>query len=187
MRISGDSMTYDWIDGWAKVPDTESARDGFAHTGVVVTENGNVITFHSGDPTVLVFDGDGNLLRSWDSGLDNAHDIAIVNEGGSEYLWLVGDTAGRVLKTDLAGAVVTKLAPPDIDAYREAEYKPTSVAVNEERFGGNGDVWVTDGYGESLIHRYTSRGQYVGTISGEEGQAGRFEQPHGIWIDKAQA
>ena len=62
MRIKGDGTSYDWVDGWAKIPDTESAQAGFAHTGVVVTEDGSVVTFHPGDPTVLTFDGDGNLL-----------------------------------------------------------------------------------------------------------------------------
>ena len=184
MRIKGDGTSYDWVDGWANIPDTEGARTGFAHTGVVVTQDGAIVTFHPGDTTVLTFDGDGNLLASWDSGLENAHDIAIVREGGSEYLWLAGNTTGRVVKFTLSGERVTELEPPDLDVYRDAEYKPTSVAVNEERHGGNGDIWVTDGYGEAYIHRYTKAGGYVDNINGQEGEAGRFNQPHGIWIDR---
>ncbi len=42
---SGDH-TYDWIDGWAKIPNSESARSGWAHHGIVVSETGSVITFH---------------------------------------------------------------------------------------------------------------------------------------------
>jgi sugar lactone lactonase YvrE len=184
MRISGARTSYDWIDGWGKVPDTESARAGFAHTGVVVTGDGRIATFHPGDPSVLIFDRDGSLLQSWDSGIDNAHGIAIVRENGSEHLWLAGNTTGRVLKFTLDGDLLLELDPPDIDAYKDAEYKPTSVAVNEERHGGNGDVWVADGYGGFLIHRYTRDGEYLSTLNGEEGDAGRFNQPHGIWIDR---
>ena len=68
--------------------------------------------------------------------------------------------------------------------YQEGNYSPTFVAVNEERHGGNGDVWVTDGYGESHVHRFSKSGEYLGSINGDEGRAGRFNCPHGIFIDR---
>ena len=69
------------------------------------------------------------------------------------------------------------------------------IRVNQERHGGNGDVWVTDGhggngdvwvtdgYGEYYVHRYDKDGNYLTSLSGEEGSAGRFSNPHGVWID----
>ena len=68
--------------------------------------------------------------------------------------------------------------------YRDSRCSPTSVAVDEERFGGSGDVWVADGYGQSYVHRYDKTGAYIGSINGEEGSAGRFNCPHGIFIDR---
>ena len=38
MRIGAGDDTYEWVDNWAKIPDTPSARTGWAHHGVVVTE-----------------------------------------------------------------------------------------------------------------------------------------------------
>ncbi|NJL31657.1 MAG: hypothetical protein HC898_08515 [Phycisphaerales bacterium] len=52
--------------------------------------------------------------------------------------------------------------------------------MNEERFGGNGDIWVTDGYGSSFIHRYNKTGGYQSSINGSEGSAGHFKCPHGV-------
>ena len=49
--------------------------------------------------------------------------------------------------------------------------------------GGTGDVWVADGYGESLVHRFRRDGSYVTSLSGLEG-AGRFSCPHAVWIDR---
>ena len=184
MRIAVGENTYEWIDDWAKIPDTESARNGFAHHSVVVTEAGTVMTFHQGDPTVLELDRDGNLLRQWDSGLSNAHDIALVKEEDTEYLWLANNESGDVVKKTLDGQTVMSLRQPDLPVYREGRYSPTSVAVNEERCGGNGEVWVADGYGESYVHRFSKAGDYLGSINGEEGEAGRFTQPHGIWVDR---
>jgi hypothetical protein len=60
------------------------------------------------------------------------------------------------------------------------------VAVFEERAGGNGDIWVADGYGQNYVYRYSrfsKAGEYVGSINGQEGGAGPFQCPHAIWID----
>ena len=43
MRIGSGSHTYQFIDHWADIPDTESSRTGWAHHGGVVSETGSVI------------------------------------------------------------------------------------------------------------------------------------------------
>jgi hypothetical protein len=183
MRIGSGEHTYEWLEKWAKIPDTESARTGKAHHGIVISETGNVISFHQADPTVLTFDPEGNLVSSWNGTVDNAHGMTIVKEGGAEYLWLADNTTGKVVKTTLGGELVMSIDRPDIEVYRDGRYSPPGVAVNEERHGGNGDVYVSDGYGSSYIHRYDSRGDYISSINGEEGEAGRLATPHAIWID----
>ena len=72
---------------------------------------------------------------------------------------------------------------PEHDAYKQSRYSPTSVAVDEIFDGGTGDVWVADGYGASLVHRFSKDGSYMETIDGTEGE-GRFDCPHGIIIDR---
>jgi hypothetical protein len=76
------------------------------------------------------------------------------------------------------------LERPDLPVYQEGKYSPTSVAVDEPRFGGSGDIWVADGYGQHRVHHYDRHGRYLGSISGEEGAAGPFKTPHGVWIDR---
>jgi DNA-binding beta-propeller fold protein YncE len=46
-----------------------------------------------------------------------------------------------------------------------------------------GDVWVADGYGNNLVHRFGADGTHRQTLTGEEG-AGRFDCPHGVLIDR---
>ncbi len=202
MAIGSGRASYEWLDHWAKVPDTESARTEWAHHDVGVTQGGEVVTFHQDNRTVLVLGKDGDVLRSWDSGLTAAHGMVMVVEGASEYAWIADtgrtrpasqqyratDTgqrlSGRVVKTTLDGKIIAELQEPGIPIYREGDYLPTSVAVNEERHGGNGDIWVADGYGQSYVHRYTKAGEYVGGITGEEGRGGRFSTPHGVFVDR---
>jgi DNA-binding beta-propeller fold protein YncE len=201
MRIgTGDNM-YEWIEDWAKTPDTESARTGWSHHGIVVSESGEVYAGHQDDPIVQIFDADGEFLRSWPSDCADTHGLTLVNEGGTEYLWIADNGAkrhpstayeypdtdakviGKAVKKTMDGETVLELATPPLAAYGESDYKPTWVAVNEVRNGGNGDIWVTDGYGANLVHRYSSSGEYLSTISGEEGDAGSFDCPHAIFID----
>ena len=202
LRTGTGSSTYEWIDGWATVPNGEAAAAGWAHPGMIVTREGEVLTFHSGSPTVLAFDREGRHLRSWDLGVADAHGMTLVEEDGTEFLWIADNgskraadlgyeyaagseqVSGQVLKTTLDGRTVTTLKLPDLPVYRGSRCSPTSVAVDEERFGGTGDVWVADGYGESYVHRYDKTGAYISSINGEEGSAGRFDCPHGIFINR---
>ena len=183
MRIGSGSQAYEWIDSWARVPDTESFRDGWAHGDMVITDAGEVITVHQGEPKVLVLDLDGNLRRSWDTPLTNAHGIDLVEENGKEYVWLADDQSGQVVKCDLGdGRIVLGIQRPDLPIYKDGAYSPTAVAVNQETHGGNGDVWVADGYGQNYVHRYDNAGNYMASINGEEG-AGRMANPHGLLVD----
>ncbi len=200
MQIGSGTNTYEWQDTWASIPESESARDGWAHHGVTVLESGQIITYHPGDPTMMVLDPDGTLVRTFPVDLSDAHGITVVKEGGRELLWIAdngrkrlpdigydyssGEVRGQVLKMDLEGNILASLAKPDLDVYREGMYSPTWVAVNEERHGGNGDIWVADGYGQSYVHRYDSSGNYIASINGEEGETGRFNCPHAIFIDR---
>ncbi len=200
MQVGSGANTYDWMDDWAAISKSESARTGWAHHGVVVTRSGEIVAYHQGDPTIMVFDSEGNLLRSWDISVTDAHGMTLVEEDGTEYLWIAdngakrlpylayeypsGPRTGQVLKTTLDGETVMSLERPDIEVYGEQEYSPTWVVVNEERHGGNGDVWVADGYGASYVHRYDRAGNYLSSINGEEGDAGAFDCPHAIFVDR---
>ncbi|NQW16067.1 MAG: hypothetical protein HQ478_01140 [Chloroflexi bacterium] len=199
VRIGTSAGEYEWADGWAKIPPTQSLTDGWSHHGVVVTDNDEVIAFHPGDPEMLVFDLDGNLLRSWSTDLKDAHGMALAKDSSGQYLWTsdpgakrapeidyeygAGPRAGKVVKWSLDGKDVLRLERPDHPAYKDGEYSPTSVTVFEEASDGNGDIWSSDGYGQSLIHRYDKSGNYLSTIDGTEGSGGRFDCPHGVWVD----
>ena len=201
MHVGSGRAKYEWIDNWAQIPETESARTGWAHHGVVISETGDVIAFHQADRTFLAFDPDGTLKRSWPSGLTEAHGITLVKEGGTEYLWVADNGRkrdasldynypnpddqymGRVVKMTLDGDIVMALERPGISAYESGNYSPTGAVVNENQNGGNGDIWVSDGYGEWYVHHYDKAGNFLGSINGEEGKAGKFALPHAIFID----
>lgn len=183
MQIGIDGMQYEWIEDWARILDTPSGIENGRTHGVVVTDSGNVMVFTQADPGVLTFNQQGELVASWGDRFSGAHGMTLVKEDDTEYLWLTDQNSREVVKTTLDGQTVLNIEPPKHPVYEKANYIPTWVAVNEERFGGNGDIWVTDGYGSNYIHRYDKTGRYLLSINGEEGKTGAFSCPHGIWVD----
>jgi DNA-binding beta-propeller fold protein YncE len=170
--------SYRWHENWVTVPGASGHANGRTH-GVAVDRSGRVYVFHQAVPSVLVYDAQGRLLASWGS-YPGAHGLTLVEEEGEEFFWVTDQECAVVEKTTTAGKVVSRIAAPAYAAHEP--YVPTWAAVNELRHGGNGDVWVADGYGSSRVSRYDAAGNWLATLDGTEG-AGRFNCPHGIWFD----
>jgi sugar lactone lactonase YvrE len=132
-------------------------------------------------PAVLEFDPSGKFVRGWGNRFaKGAHGLAYDRRGEQEFLYIVDyDQQAAVVKCTLDGKEVLELKKPKHAAYPEGRsYKPTDVAI-----APNGDIYVTDGYGQSLIHRYNAAGDYVQTIGWSGKDTGQFQCPHGICID----
>ena len=172
-------MAYEWIENWAKIPDTESGRTNGRTHGVCVSKSGNVIVFCQAKNGLITFDPDGKLVSA--VGGDRwlgAHGLTLMEEDGVEYLWLADQTSCEVAKVTLDGETVMTVAKPDISAYHgdnAKPYCPTWAAQNPV----NGDIWVGNGYGSHLVHRYDKSGTYLATLDGTAG-AGKFAEPHGV-------
>ena len=95
MRVGDGQTEYQWTEDWAEIPPSESATNGWAHNGVAITASGDVISFHPGESTMMVFDSQGKLARSWQTDFTDAHGITIVNEAGVEYLWVADNGRKR--------------------------------------------------------------------------------------------
>jgi len=173
--------SYKWIHDWITIPENQSSRENGRTHGVVVSQTGSIFVFHQATPSVLEFSPDGTLRSSWGD-FPGAHGMTLVEENGKEYLWLTDQDSKQVVKTTLTGEIVQSLPQPSHKAYEEGDYVPTWVAVNPE----NANIWVADGYGCNLVHRFNKVGTYLSSIDGSEGSAGRFTCPHGIWIGERQ-
>jgi len=198
--VGSGPLQYEWIDSWAHLPDPDEQVKAWPHHGLVVTQVGDILMFDPAQPRLLEFDRNGHLLRISSSlEAQEAHGMTLVLEDAVELLWIADagqrrttanqykppleDGKSVVLKLSLDGRTLQRLPRPTHPAYEDGYYRPTSVAVSETRFGGNGDVWVADGYGESYVHRFAADGTYLGSLSGEDG-VGRFKEPHAVYIDR---
>jgi hypothetical protein len=182
MQVGSGAFTYEWIEPWARIPDTASGKENGRTHGVAVSKTGKVIVFNQANPGVLIYSAEGQLLDSWGDRFGGAHGLRLVEENGVEYLWLVDQNNGEVCKCTLAGETVLSLEMPSVEARRKDKWVPTWASEYEKRHGGDGSVWVADGYGSGTVTRYLADGTWVKTLTGEEG-AGKFNCPHAVFVD----
>jgi DNA-binding beta-propeller fold protein YncE len=187
-RLGDGPAVYDWFDG----PDHSAVSAGWAHHGVAVTDAGDIVSFDAETADVLIFNFNGELIGRWSSGLTEAHGITVVANKDGECLWVadpgqkmrsvspgryeaisVGEH-GRVVKFSLDGHILLELAVPPIQVYDRERYSPTAVVAD----GGDGRVWVADGYGQSLVHVFDSEDRHIGVLPGS------FDCPHGLLFDR---
>jgi hypothetical protein len=187
-RLGDGPAVYDWFDG----PDHGAISPAWAHHGVAVTDAGDIVAFDAETADVLIFNFDGELIGRWSSGLTEAHGITVVANKDGECLWIadpgqkmrsvspgqyeaisVGEH-GRVVKFSLDGRILRELAVPPIQVYDRERYSPTAVVAD----GGDGRIWVADGYGQSLVHVFDSEGRHIGVLPGS------FDCPHGLLFDR---
>jgi DNA-binding beta-propeller fold protein YncE len=185
---------------WSEWPDGDDSSLAMSHTGIVLAR-GHIVMGAASEASLVFRDAGGNVEQVVPvSDAAELHGLTLVAEDGEDLLWIAdpgfkayggkadfdlqeSPRGGQVFQVDLDGRRRRTIEQPDLDAYAEAGWQPTGVAVDETRLGGSGDIWVTDGYGASLVHRYTDDGRHVATLSGDEG-AGRFDQPHDLLIDR---
>lgn len=188
LQVDSDQFRYRPIADWAKWPSGWTVTEV---TAVATDSQDRVFVFNRGDHPVAVFDPDGNLLFSWGEGLfTNPHGITIADD---DSVFLTDDHGHVVHRFTLEGKLLvsmgTRGSPSDTGAtsidYRTIRHAgppfnfPTNLAV-----GPNGDWYISDGYGNARIHRFSPDGKLKHSW-GEPGSGpGQFHVPHGIAIDK---
>lgn len=145
--------------------------------GLAVDAQDQVWIFHRGKTPVQVFGRDGVLVRSWDNAtFKSGHHMKIGPEGN---VWLTDSGAHTVYKYSPEGERLMTLGTPGEPGEDDRHFnRPTDMAITPA-----GDIFVTDGYGNSRVVHFDAEGRFVKTW-GKLGTApGEFDTPHGIVVD----
>jgi len=164
------------VEDWARLP------PGFVFGdvgGVAVDSKDNVYVFNRSEHPMMVFDRDGNFLRSWGEGLfTRPHGIHI---GPDDAVWCTDDGDHCVRKCTPEGKVVMTIGIPGAPAPLMSGlpfHRCTHTALSPR-----GDLYVSDGYGNARVHKYSPDGKLIGSW-GEPGiDPGQFNVPHNICCD----
>lgn len=187
--VGGGRHRFRAIEDWARLP--EGWRAPMA--AVAVDSRDRVYGFNRGEHPVVVLDKDGRFLHAWGEGLFAFPHAIRVDR--SDNIWIVDRNNGQVFKFTPEGKLLLTLgtkgyrsdtgAGEGIYGYRVLTHPgspfnlPTDVCIDE-----SGDIFVSDGYSNCRIHRFSPEGvlRYSWGLPGRG--PGEFRLPHGVWIDR---
>lgn len=145
-------------------------------SAVAVSGKGEIYLFHRGKHPILCFDADGKFLRSWgDDVIGIAHGLRVDRD---DNVWVTDIGQHRVFKFDRTGKLLLALGNGKPGTERDQFNKPTDVA-----FGPDGEFYVTDGYGNSRVMKFSAKGTFIKSWGTPGKEPGEFDVPHAIVID----
>jgi DNA-binding beta-propeller fold protein YncE len=185
MIVGQGSYQYEPLPNWEQLP------SGWSHgdvAGVATDSQDRVYVFNRSEHPLIVYDRDGKFLTSWGEGVfTRPHGITITAD---DIIWLADDSDHTVRKCTLEGEILqtlgTKNQPSD-SGYTGGNLssivrgagpfnRPTRLSL-----APSGDLYVSDGYGNARVHRFSGSGEYIQSW-GEPGDGpGQFHLPHSVW------
>ena len=178
---------YDVVQGWEQLPSGYVHRDV---AGVAVDGEDRVYLICRGDHPIIAYDQKGNFIRSWGEGqfTYRTHGVSVAPNG---TLFCTDDGNHTIRQFTPEGKLLMTLGimnTPSDTGYDGKDYmtitrpagpfnRPTNIAV-----GPRGHLYVSDGYGNCRVHRFSPSGTLERSW-GEPGTGpGQFYLPHGIAV-----
>ena len=178
VKLGSGDHTYQVDVNWETVPDGYSWREVPA---VAVDSNDNVYLFTRGDHPMMVFDSEGNFIKSWGEGVFvRAHGISI---GPDEMLYCTDDGDHTMRKCTLDGEVLMTIGIPGKPAPLFSG-EPFNRCTHTALDPNTGDIYISDGYGNSRVHKYSPDGKLLFSWGGPGTDPGEFSIVHNIITDK---
>lgn len=179
VKVGSGSFTYEALAEWESLPDGMRLVE-CPGVAVDASDQVYVLTRNPENP-VLVFNREGDLVRQWGAGTfsSRTHGIHIAPDGS---IFCVDDGTHTITKFTPTGELQMTIGTPNQAATKwsgEPFNRPTHVAVS----ANTGDIYITDGYGNARVHKYSANGTWIKSW-GEPGiDPGQFNLPHNIVID----
>ena len=185
--IKTDKYDYELIQSWGNLPDGMT----FGVVSSVASDSQNrVYVYQRKDPPIVVLDSDGNYLNSWGiSAFNLPHGFCIVDD----VIYLTDREDSVCLKYTLDGKPLMVLGDrgihSDTGCEEPGELVPRAAGPfnypSEMYPSPSGDLYVSDGYRNSRVHRFSAEGRYI-TSWGTPGKGGpgEFHLPHSLLIDE---
>ena len=184
-QVGAGGYRYELIRDFCKMPPGESL--GIV-SRVAADEQDRIYVFQRKNPPVVVFDRNGTYLGSWGAGeVTDPHGLKIVNR-----IVYTTDRSDSVAKSfTLDGKPLLELGQRGVHSDTGCTGSPWLA----ERAAGpfnhptemiahpNGDIYVTDGYRNARVHRFTADGKLVTSWGSPGKEPGQFHLPHSIAID----
>ena len=183
--VATQGLRYAVVEGWEQLPPGHTHEDC---CGVGVDSRDNVYVLTRGQARVLVYHRVGAFVRSWGEDLftERTHGITV---GPDDRVYCVDEGSHCVYVFNTDGALQQTIGHKGVPSNTGYDgtlesirggppfNRPTNLAV-----APNGDLYVSDGYGNCKIHRFSPGGELLQSW-GEPGTGpGQFYLPHGLRV-----
>lgn len=176
--LGSGQFTYEEDRTWGKLPPGWAYKEAAA---VGVDANDNVYVFSRGAHPMIVFDRHGNFLRSWGEDMFvRAHGVTM---GPDESIYCTDDGDHTVRKCTYDGKVLMLLGVPGKAAPLHSG-QPFNRCTHIALCPHTGDIYVSDGYGNSCVHKYSPDGKLLFSWGEAGTDPGQFNIVHNICTDK---
>ncbi len=189
MIVGEGEYRYEVVEGWEQLP------SGWSHgdvAGVATDSQDRVYVFNRSEHPVIVYDRDGTFLDTWgDTTLyPRPHGITIVDD----MVYLADVTDHTVRKCTLDGTVLMTLGTPrqpsDTGYRANVPHNLTTIERGAGPFNlptrlavaPSGDLYVSDGYGNARVHRFSADGELIQSWGAPGDGPGQFNLPHSVWV-----
>lgn len=163
---------------WIRLPESRSLCNVIDVLSVSINGDDFIYVVQTKDPYIQIFSLDGNLVNEWsDKTITDAHFIRCTLDG---KLFVVDRNNHRIVILDAQqGQVINTIGDYQNPGLLSKPFNhPTDVA-----FANNGDIYVSDGYGNSNIHHFNSNAELIKSWGKPGSGDGEFLTPHSILID----
>ena len=184
-RVVTDAGVYEADADWARIPDGWSFREV---AGVATDSRSRVYVFSRSEHPMMVFDREGGFISSWGEGVfTKAHNVRVSPDGFVFCSDLLDHT---VRKFTPGGELLMTLGTTNVPSDTEGTGKSSKIkrsagpfnGPTDVAFGPNGELFVTDGYANARVHRFSADGELIGSWGAPGGKPGEFSLPHGALI-----
>jgi DNA-binding beta-propeller fold protein YncE len=136
-------------------------------------------TFQKADPpgSIWTFDSTGKFVREWGKGVAiEGHGLRVDRDG---FIWTTDVQGHQVKKFHRDGTLVMTLGKAEVPGDGPDTFNcPTDVLVTP-----NGDIFVSDGYGNQRVVKFDKHGKFIKAWGGKGTGPGQFRLPHAIVQD----
>lgn len=175
--VGSGKYRYRVDENWAKLPE---GWDFLEVADIGVDRNDQVYVFNRGEHPMMVFDRDGNFLRSWGEGLfPHAHGVDM---GPDDTIYLTDDGDHTVRKCTLDGKILMEIGVPGKSSPFMSGlpfHRCTHTALSPK-----GDIYVSDGYGNARVHKYSPDGKHLHSWGEPGTDPGQFNLVHNVCCDR---
>jgi len=129
--------------------------------------------------TILELDNEtGKMINAWGAGyFIMPHGLTVDKD---DNIWVTDVGLHQVFKFTHEGNLLMKSGEAKVPGNDSAHFNlPTDIAVAPD-----GSYYVSDGYGNSRIVKFSSSGKYLRSWGSYGKEPGEFNIPHGLAIDK---